>query len=79
MGVQTVMLASTNFGSKVLNLESTKLILILVIIQLVAIAGAFLMARLSGIFGNLQVLIGLVIFGFWFASGILYANRISLL
>ncbi len=62
MGVQTVMLAATNFGSKVLNLPSTKLIITVVLIQLVAIAGAFTMSRLSERFGNLQVLIGVVIF-----------------
>jgi UMF1 family MFS transporter len=62
MGVQTVMLAATNFGSKVLNLPSTKLIITVVLIQLVAIAGAHLMAKLSGIFGNLKVLIGVVLF-----------------
>ncbi len=62
MGVQTVMLAAANFGTKVLNLPSTKLIITMVLIQLVAIAGAYLMAKLSGMFGNLQVLIGVVIF-----------------
>ena len=61
MGVQTVMLAATNFGSKVLNLPSTKLIITVVLIQLVAIAGAFIMSRLSAKFGNIQVLIGVVI------------------
>lgn len=62
MGVQTVMLAATNFGSKVLNLPSTNLIITVVLIQLVAIAGAYLMAKLSSLYGNLQVLIGVVIF-----------------
>jgi MFS transporter, UMF1 family len=62
MGVQTVMLAAANFGAKVLNLPSSKLIITVVLIQLVAIAGAYLMARLSAMFGNLQVLIGVVIF-----------------
>ena len=62
MGVQTVMLAATNFGSKVLNLPSTNLIITVVIIQLVAIAGAYLMSRLSNKYGNLQVLIGVVAF-----------------
>lgn len=62
MGVQTVMLAATNFGSKVLHLPSANLIVTVVLIQLVAIAGAYLMSGLSGRFGNLQVLIGVVIF-----------------
>ena len=61
MGVQTVMLAATNFGAKVLNLPSDKLIITVVLIQVVAIAGAYLMAKLSGMFGNLQVLIGVVL------------------
>lgn len=62
MGVQTVMLAATNFGSKILNLPSTNLIITVVIIQLVAIIGAYFMSILSGKYGNLQVLIGVVIF-----------------
>lgn len=62
MGVQTVMLAATNFGYKVLNLPSTKLIITVVLIQLVAIPGAIFISRLSGRFGNLRVLIAVVIF-----------------
>ncbi len=57
MGVQTIMLAATDFGSKVLKLDSTTLIITVVIIQLVAIIGAILMSRLSAKFGNLQVLL----------------------
>jgi len=62
MGVQTVMLAATMFGQKTLGLPSDKLIITLVVIQLVAIAGAFLMSRLSRAFGNLKVLMGVVLF-----------------
>lgn len=62
MGVQTVMLAATNFGSKVLHLPSTKLIITVVIIQLVAILGAWGMSRLSEKFGNFPVLAGVVAF-----------------
>ncbi len=61
MGVQTVMLAATIFGSKMLGLPSDKLIITVVLIQLVAIAGAFVMSKLSGRFGNLQVLMGVVV------------------
>jgi MFS transporter, UMF1 family len=60
MGVQTVMLAATLFGSKLLQLPDTKLIITVVIIQLVAIPGAILMSRLSSKFGNLKVLMGVV-------------------
>ncbi|WP_153797213.1 MFS transporter [Foetidibacter luteolus] len=62
MGVQTVMLAATLFGSKLLGLSDTKLIITVVIIQLVAIVGAILMSRLSAKYGNLQVLMGVVVF-----------------
>ena len=62
MGVQTVMLAATLFGSKLLKLDDTKLIVTVVIIQLVAIVGAIAMSKLSAKFGNLQVLMGVVVF-----------------
>lgn len=60
MGVQTVMLAATLFGSKELKMETTQLIAVILIIQLVAIAGAYIMAKLSQQFGNLQVLLFVV-------------------
>ncbi|RFM29799.1 MFS transporter [Deminuibacter soli] len=61
MGVQTVMLAATLFGSQVLQLSTSKLIACILIIQLVAIAGAYIMARLSDRFGNFRVLIFVVL------------------
>ena len=60
MGVQTVMLAATLFGSKELKLETSQLIGVILVIQLVAIAGAYIMAKLSDMFGNLQVLLFVV-------------------
>jgi len=62
MGVQTVMLAATLFGSKLLQLPSTNLIITIVVIQLVAIPGAIWMSRLSEKFGNLRVLKGIILF-----------------
>lgn len=60
MGVQTVMLAATLFGSKELKLETSQLIAVILVIQLVAIAGSYLMAKLSDMYGNLQVLLFVV-------------------
>jgi UMF1 family MFS transporter len=62
MGVQTVMLVATLFGSKMLGLTETKLIITVVIIQLVAILGAWGMSRLSERYGNFRVLIGVLFF-----------------
>jgi UMF1 family MFS transporter len=56
MGVQTVMLAATLFGSQELGLKATQLIGCILVIQLVAIGGAQMMAWLSGKFGNIKVL-----------------------
>ena len=56
MGVQTVMLAAALFGAKELNMPTDKLIITILIIQLVAIAGAYLMAKLAGRYSNLHVL-----------------------
>ena len=56
MGVQTVMIAATLFGSQELQLSETQLIRCILIIQLVAIGGSYLMARLSEQYGNIKVL-----------------------
>jgi UMF1 family MFS transporter len=62
MGVQTVMMAATLFGSKLLGLEDTQLIITVVLIQLIAIAGAVWMSKLSAKYGNIRVLMGVVVF-----------------
>jgi UMF1 family MFS transporter len=46
-GMQTIILLAAVFGSKVLGLESTQLIVTILIIQFVAIAGAAAFSRLS--------------------------------
>jgi UMF1 family MFS transporter len=61
MGVQTTMLAAAGFGAKVLLLPTSSLIITILIIQLVAIAGANLMSRLSRIYGNIQILLVVVV------------------
>lgn len=61
MGVQTVMMVATIFGTKELKLGDTELIGTVVAIQVVAILGAWGMARLSERFGNFNVLIATVI------------------
>lgn len=72
MGVQTVMYLAASFGSKVLKLEASKLIITVLIINLVAIAGAYLFAKISSLKGNkfsLQIMIViwvLICFGAYF-------------
>ncbi|WP_205940725.1 MFS transporter [Pedobacter paludis] len=61
MGVQTIMLAAAGFGAKVLKLESGSLIAVILIIQLVAILGAWLMSLLAKKWGNVNVLIIVVL------------------
>jgi UMF1 family MFS transporter len=56
MGVQTVMLVATIFGGKELELPPSNLIVAILIIQVVAIAGAYIMSKLSEKFGNFPVL-----------------------
>ena len=62
IGVQTVMAAATLFGSSLLQLDDNKLIITIVLIQLVAIVGATWMSKLSARFGNIRVLMGVVVF-----------------
>lgn len=57
MGVQTVMYLATLFGTDVLQLDSSKLILTILLIQLVASVGAWLSARFSSRYGNKTTLL----------------------
>ena len=61
MGVQTIMLVDTGFAAKELKMPTSALITIILIIQIVAIFGATLMSRLSDKFGNIKVLILVVL------------------
>lgn len=63
MGVQTVMLAAAGFGEKTLHLGTSKLIAVILIIQLVAILGAIWMSKLAKKIGNVSVLI--LVVGIW--------------
>lgn len=56
MGVQTVMYVASLFGSKELNLPDNALITVLLIIQAVAIGGAYFFAWLSSRIGNTKAL-----------------------
>ncbi|TCK84816.1 MFS transporter [Albibacterium bauzanense] len=56
MGVQTIMLVAAAFGEKVLHLGASKLIITILLIQIVAIAGAYLMSWLASKIGNVRVL-----------------------
>lgn len=61
MGLQTVMYIATLFGSKELHMETSALILTVLIIQIVAIGGAHLFAYCSSRIGNIKTLIIAVI------------------
>jgi UMF1 family MFS transporter len=56
MGVQTVMLAATLYGKSELQIPTAKLIIAILIIQLIAIPGAFVISRLSAKIGNMKAL-----------------------
>ena len=60
IGVQTLMIVASSFGEKILHLGAERLIATILLIQLVAILGAFLMSYLSTLFGNIKVLIVVV-------------------
>ncbi|MBL7815671.1 MAG: MFS transporter [Saprospiraceae bacterium] len=51
-GVQTMLFLATVFATKELGFETTELIVLVLILQLVAAGGAFLFAKLSGKKGN---------------------------
>jgi UMF1 family MFS transporter len=68
MAVQTVMLVATYFGAQQIKWKDaeesqTGLITCILLIQLIAVLGAFLTSRASGKFGNIKVLV--VLNAFW--------------
>ncbi|PID71298.1 MAG: MFS transporter [Flavobacteriales bacterium] len=56
VGVQTIVLMAGIFGSKELGLPTPKLIITILLVQLVAIVGAFVFSRISAKIGNLKTL-----------------------
>jgi len=64
IGVQTIILMAGIFGSEELGLPTFNLILTIIIIQIVAIIGAFIFSRMSNKVGNIKTLkITLIIWG----------------
>jgi MFS transporter, UMF1 family len=61
MGVQTVMLAATLYGKSELQIPTTNLIVAILIIQVIAIGGAFAISKLSAAIGNFKALMACVI------------------
>jgi UMF1 family MFS transporter len=57
MGVQTVMYVASLFGEVELKLDTAKLITTILIIQLVAIAGAWTFSKISSRIGNIYTLV----------------------
>lgn len=61
MGLQTVMYVATIFGSQELKLKTENLIITVLIIQLIAVLGAWLFARISAKIGNIYTLLIMVV------------------
>src|SRR5690606_4453845 len=60
MGIQTLVIVAAAFGQKELDLGTNKLIASILLIQLVAIGGAYIMSSLAKIFGNIKILMFVV-------------------
>ena len=56
-GVQTAIFLASTFATDVLGFSTNELIIVVLILQIVAIGGAYLFASLSGKYGNKKILI----------------------
>ena len=56
MGVQTIMLAATLYGKSELAIPTENLIVAILIIQVIAIPGAWVISKLSAVIGNIRAL-----------------------
>ncbi len=61
MGVQTIMLVAALYGKSELQIPTTNLIISILIIQLIAIPGAFFISWLSSRIGNIKILMSVVL------------------
>ena len=75
MGVQTVMYVATLFGEGELNLPSEILIAVILIIQFVAIGGAFLFSGLSKRYGNIRALTISIIIWIFVCIGAYFCDK----
>jgi UMF1 family MFS transporter len=72
VGVQTIMLVAANFGAKELRMPEESLISIILIIQVVAIIGAAITAKMSAKYGNVKVLSTIVAFWCILCGGVYF-------
>jgi len=76
MGVQTIMLVAALFGKGELDIPSTNLIIAILLVQLIAVPGAYVISKLSAKAGNLRTLmlcvvlwVGICIYGYTIPRG----------
>lgn len=75
MGVQTVMLVAALYGKSELEIPTTNLIIAILIIQLIAIPGAYVISRLSSRIGNINTLMTLVVLWIFLCIGAFYLPK----
>jgi len=77
LGVQTIMLLAATYGSAKLDLDSSVLILTILLIQIVAIGGAYLFAWVSKIKGNIFSLSFMLFIWIGTCTSIFFINPVS--
>ena len=75
MGTQTVMYVATLFGTSELKLDDSILIAVILIIQFVAIGGAYLFSMLSSRFGNIKALLIAIIIWIFICIGAYFCDK----
>jgi UMF1 family MFS transporter len=72
MGVQTIMYMATYFAAKEINLEQAELITVVLIIQFVAIGGAWLFSKISAWKGNIASIASMLVIWMGVCAGASY-------
>lgn len=73
-GVQTILYLATVFAEKILSFETFELIIIVLVLQIVAIGGAYLFAHLSKLYGNKSSLIAMILIWIGICIGAHFIN-----
>ncbi len=77
MGVQTVMYVAAIFGDKELKLPAENLIITILIIQLIAVAGAYFFSKLSEKHGNINALLIAVLIWIGVCIGAYFVSSVN--
>lgn len=74
-GVQTILYSASSFAEKIIGMGQTELIILIILLQAVAIGGAYLASYISSKAGNIATLMGMMVIWTFVCYGVYTVNQ----